>query len=410
MKKALCILAILLLFPACSEKHPDEPIQSPIVELEKKCKPGLEFPLIQAAWNNDLAELKKLLAEDFNLNTRDNIGCTLLHVAAQGANTEVVRFLVAKGADVNARDDEGNTPLHRAQMLGRNIKCLNDRGIAEISKLFLDKGADINAKNNLGLTSLHLAVQMPHNAWLVEFYISKGANVNAVADNGYTPRDFALECGNEDSEKILIKHDGQYGNPMRVKILKAARNGDISVIKELFARGVNVNACDLLGNTSLHLASQYGHYDMVQLLLENGYEVDALNSYKETPLYLAFNKKIAQLLVTKGANLDARSELGGSTVIENAVSRGKKDIVEFLIAQGADIGLKGTRATNLLHTASGSNQVEIAELLIDVGVDVSEQDSSGNTPLDVAWSDEMKKLLRRHGAVSGKELKRKKGE
>ncbi|MEH1771269.1 MAG: ankyrin repeat domain-containing protein, partial [Nostoc sp.] len=75
-----------------------------------------------------------------------NYGETPLHLAVSQGNKQVVELLIAKGADVNAKNKDGNTPLHLAYDL-------------DIVKLLIAKGADANAKNNDDMTPAELQAQ-----------------------------------------------------------------------------------------------------------------------------------------------------------------------------------------------------------------------------------------------------------
>ena len=91
-----------------------------------------------------------------------------IHIAAFLGNIEAVKQNLAAGADVNAKDSFGMTPLNRAA----------GNGHKEILELLISKGADVNAKNAEGDTSLHSAADRGHKE-ILELLISKGADVNA---------------------------------------------------------------------------------------------------------------------------------------------------------------------------------------------------------------------------------------
>ncbi len=72
-----------------------------------------------------------------------------MHEAAYEGQLEVVKYLISNGADIKAKDNSGDTPLHAASRRGR--------GRLEIVKYLISKGADIHAKTNIGVTPLRLA-------------------------------------------------------------------------------------------------------------------------------------------------------------------------------------------------------------------------------------------------------------
>jgi|GEM_PF-6764724 len=122
-----------------------------------------------------------LLAHGADVNACDGEGLTPLHQAVKENRVKIAELLILKGADVNARDKALWSPLHYVRS-------------KDAAKLLLSKGADINARTDGGLTPLHTVFRWQRDKSqeralieLVEFLISKGADVNARADSGETP-------------------------------------------------------------------------------------------------------------------------------------------------------------------------------------------------------------------------------
>ena len=124
----------------------------------------------------------------------DNI--SHLHVAVRESDTEAARWLIANGADVNAKDDDGETPFH---------------GIwsAEIVKLLIANGADVNAKNDDGMTPLHRKAQFGSAAEIAKVLIDNGAEVNAKSKDGWTPLDWAIWGKRSAVQSLLRQHGGR---------------------------------------------------------------------------------------------------------------------------------------------------------------------------------------------------------
>ena len=129
---------------------------------------------------------------------------------ARDGNIEAVKQHLAAGADVNAKDEDGETPLHYTVYKGHK----------EIAELLIEKGADVDAGNSFGSTPLHNAAIDGHTE-IVELLIAKGADVNAKADTGWTPLDSAERVSEDDSPEVkankketadlLRKHGGKTG-------------------------------------------------------------------------------------------------------------------------------------------------------------------------------------------------------
>ena len=89
----------------------------------------------------------------------------------------------------------------------------------------------------------------------------------------------------------------------------------------------------------------------------------------------------------------------------DAAWNGYKEIVELLIAKGADVNAKDNYKWTPLHMAANGGHKEIAELFIAKGADVNAKDDVGDTPVDWADNKELADLLREHGGKTGEELK-----
>jgi ankyrin repeat protein len=114
-----------------------------------------------------------------------------LHRAVRNDDVEEVRRLLDVGADVEARDEKGNTPLRHAVSV-------------PLAELLLDSGADINSRNSEGLTPLHTAAHIVYPQ-LVKFYLQRGVEVDPVSDNGTTPLLTAGMFGNEAQMAMLLE-------------------------------------------------------------------------------------------------------------------------------------------------------------------------------------------------------------
>ena len=122
-----------------------------------------------ALGNGNLKRVRALLNSGANVNARDNAGYTPLIEAAYLGRLAFVRLLLDKGANINARDNAGRTPLMRAAYRGR----------LPVVKLLLDRGANVNARDNAEYTPLIEAAFRGHLP-VVRELLKRGANTNGV--------------------------------------------------------------------------------------------------------------------------------------------------------------------------------------------------------------------------------------
>jgi ankyrin repeat protein len=138
---------------------------------------------------------KLLIAKGADVNAHEQkYGNTPLHGAANKGHVDVANMLIAKGANVNVRDQGGATPLHGAANYGH----------VAVAELLIAKGADVHAKNQYDDTPLHWAARNGHLD-MVKLLIAGGADVYA-GRRGSTPIDLADWKGHKDIAELLRQH------------------------------------------------------------------------------------------------------------------------------------------------------------------------------------------------------------
>jgi hypothetical protein len=163
-------------------------------------------------------------------------GASLLQ-ASQDGNVEAVKVLLAKGADVNAKADNGDTPLIMAA-----YNCYDNNHV-EVVKLLLNKGANVNLKGWGVTTPLMAAITPNNNTEVVKVLLEKGADVHVKTETGYTPLMMAA---------------------------KPALKENVDVVKLLLDKGADINAKLPDGETALSMAKKAGYSDTAQLLEKAG--------------------------------------------------------------------------------------------------------------------------------------------
>ena len=224
-----------------------------------------------AVCTGDLAKVKRLVEEGADVNTRakGSGGGTPLFAAVFGDNNDIAKFLIAKGADVNAKDKAGVTPLHYA--------C--EHGKRNMAELLINEGADVNAIDGGGSTPLHRMFYIGRARMdVAELLIAKGANVNArLTGDGWltrlTPLHLSVESGHTKIVGLLINKGADINTPKsdgETPLHIACKCGHKDVVELLISKGAVINAKDKKGQTALSLAREQGRDQIVELLKKYG--------------------------------------------------------------------------------------------------------------------------------------------
>ena len=160
-------------------------------------------------------------------------------------------------------------------------------------------------------------------------------------------------------------------------------------VKDLIAKGININATDWEGFTALMKAADLGRTEIVDILIHNGAKYDARYKTKDGNTYLisfaraGLNDYISELL-NQGADINWENQ-DNETALDAASKYGNVETVQLLLSKGADpdAGKEKGRGT-AIHYAITSKQSEITKLLIEGGADINAKDAHGNTPLKKA--------------------------
>ena len=337
-------------------------------------------------------EIIKLLIESgAEVNAADNNGLTPLYVATQKGHERVVEYLLTHGAEVNVADKNGVTPLYVA----------TQKSHERVVEYLLTHGAEVDAADNNGITSLYVATQKGHER-VVEYLLTHGAEVDAADNNGVTP------------------------------LMAAAFNGHERVVEYLLTHGAEVDAADNNGVTPLMVAAANGHLETVILLIENGAKVSrktnkgnaafSLSRERQPILKLIVHQKLYSLseklfpqhlstqqlfitlikekasfeqlvdfIIENQGNLN-ENEQDQITLLMMATAMESYEVTKKLIIAGANKDATDGRAT-ALHYACAYGSLQTLTLLLEQGCSLEIPDSTGDYPeLWAVEKDNLEKL------------------
>lgn len=247
------------------------------------------------------AALQEAIKQGLPLDDKGDKGLPLISYYTKAGALECVDYLIEAGANVNATDDRGWTPL-----------IYSVYGQPVIFALLHKHGALLNTKTNQGGSALILAAEIG-NTEALSFLIKAGGDVNQINVHGGTPIMHAAIKGQAKSIAILLKHGANPNvadNKQITPLMHAASNGHAEVIKTLLAAKVNVNAKDYAGFSAIMAPSdaakpKESHLEIIDLLVQAGAEINEKNKAGDTALSLARKRKL-EAVTSKLISLGAR--------------------------------------------------------------------------------------------------------
>ncbi|XP_054210826.1 ankyrin repeat and SAM domain-containing protein 1A isoform X6 [Homo sapiens] len=257
-----------------------------------------------------------------------------------------------RGPNVNCVDSTGYTPLHHAALNGHK----------DVVEVLLRNDALTNVADSKGCYPLHLAA-WKGDAQIVRLLIHQGPSHTRVNEQNaleikelkkYGPFDPYINAKNNDNETAL-HCAAQYGHTEVVKVL----------LEELTDPTMRNNKFE----TPLDLAALYGRLEVVKMLLNAHPNLLSCNTKKHTPLHLAArngHKAVVQVLLDAGMDSNYQTEMGSA--LHEAALFGKTDVVQILLAAGTDVNIKdnhGLTALDTVRELPSQKSQQIAALIED---------------------------------------------
>ena len=264
-----------------------------------------------------------------------------------------------------------------------------------VSQEELDKQLFIAMENMFGKTA--------------EKLLEMGANPNAINENGEPALIEAIRSRQVFFIELLLNHPEiqieATDNEGKTAFIYAVCLGNMPVIRHFNEKGVNINVKDNNGWAALKHAVSCDSIEVIQFLVEQeDLDVNIRDNKGRTVLFdfaykIRFeeeNFKIAQLFLKKGLEINATDEKG-QTVLYPAGYYFKENFLNFLIDHGVDMDRRDHKGRTVLIDVTLLSKTQAMKILLERGADHKIADNKGRTVLDVAYSDDVKEILKSFG-------------
>jgi ankyrin repeat protein len=354
--------------------------------LDKKADPSLKntdgnMPLNQAVRVADIETARKLISFGANVNAQDAHGNTPMHIAMPSdvlpsVHMEILTLLIDKGANLNLKDEHGDSPLH----ILVSLNCT-----PQILALVLEHGADVSIHNIKGETPFFLAVDQGRTE-LIPLLLEYGSDIFAANNNGVTPFERALQLGGlvlkETITEDTVKQSDNSGN---TPLLAAVRlNASADIVRGIIDKKAVVNARNQEGDTALHIAVRQNNAASGDILIARGADVFLQNAKGESPLYLTFFSPggIRDWMLSGTVLTDADAQ--GNTILHKATEWKLDNTIAGIAQRGANVEAKNILGETPLFLAVHINSASTVRSLINAGASLNARDPLGNTALHAA--------------------------
>lgn len=359
--------------------------------------------LLDAVASNNLPRVKVALENGARWNVKYEKDGTPLQLALQKGHKEIAKELLEAGADPNFKTT-GDWGIYNPPALHQAL-LVND---AEMVKLLLAKGADVNAVTN---NDTPLTIAAKHgNMEMMRMLLEQNADVNLPrGSDGCCPLAVACDIGSLEMTRLLLEHgadpniQANYGQTA----LSIAAVSQPQIVRLLLDHGADTDILTSREFTALDIAASQGSPETLSMLLEAETNPEKFQAKADQALLHALawqknehNQDNIELLLGAGATLDAKLK-AVRDAFSNAVTKNNLDMVGFLLDQGVNANEEIYNSiTPLIHAAS-NGQDDMVRLLLQTGVDVDLKDKHGKDALFYAAIDggpSVTKLLLASGA------------
>jgi len=307
----------------------------------------------------DAAALQKYVESgmDFSKPLND-LSQSAIFFAVMSNRLPIVKFVVNAGGNVNAVDVNGLTPAHAACELGN----------AAILRLLCDEGAVLTVRDNQSRTAVTVAFTMGKRD-VIDVIMSTGLDImNPTDKSAFTPLIAVSTVGNIELVRWLLeqKADVNYLIDKGSALHYAAMHNRLVVVKELLANKADPHVGDFQGTTPLHHALGYGNVSAAELICAAGGSLTKANDKGDTPIEYAMahcSLTSARFVIKQNNNNINATDHFGSTLLHYAAFKNKLDVAQWLVEQGIDVKIRNKKGETAFDKAVQVGSVEVMDYL-----------------------------------------------
>ncbi len=349
--------------------------------------------------NESIKFLVSQKGNDVNKLTHD--GRTYIFWSATAGNTELMEFLLSKGATVDLIDDHGASPLNFAAGAGQMNTNVYD--------LLISKGIDLKKdRNDDGANALLLSAVADRDFVLLNYFTSKGLDINSTDANGNTIFNYVARTGKIDVLAKLIGRGVKYNNNAFILASQGGRGSANTVELYQYLEGLKLNPATVGkdGETALHaIARKANQSEIIKYFVSKGVDINKADNGGNTAFMnaAASNRDLAVFDLLGAGNKDINQKnKSGISALAFAVRGNSPEVVAALIAKGADINVVDAHGDNLayylMQSYSSQNAADFdskLKMLQDKGLNITAPQASGNTLYHLAVAKNDLSLLKK---------------
>ena len=379
---------------------------------DKNLQPGEQdrrLPILDAVNERNIPKLRRILRGDPQaIFVSNETGQTALHLAAGAGDVDLVAYLIRNGARINPDDDEGRVPLHYAvqsgsfaivralvakggDSLAKDAKGQAPRDLCNPSSLLhwsLSYGTNIETKNEKGYTALYqFTEQGDYEA--VRTLLDENADIEAIGRSNRTPLLEATQQGHVEIVELLLSRGAnvhQVDGRKTTALVAAGWHGRTRIGELLLDYSADINAANELGFTALHECCDHSHIETGLMLLQRGARTDRYHFDGCAPIHQAAwhgHHALVVAILDQGCDVNLVNTKTHLAALAYACKQGRIEMVDLLLKRGAKIEMKTEEGKTALMWAAEQGHVPVVELLLDHAdkVIIDDPDNEGRTAL-----------------------------